>query len=190
MFWLDCLGIVGKSWERVGIRPRSCMPGPGMLLQPNYPKVLSFLLFISFDIISFSHQSASAVITHKWSWVNASSLKSNERLKSPCFALFFSDVGFKVGGDTKINYFVLQIHYGDIRNFRGKYWCTAQSFNDSGVNQTWPADQECTMNDEKSFSSTFTPSSHCDVFCLHACAALKQQYLHNVGQHFGDMRCD
>lgn len=28
------------------------------------------------------------------------------------------DVGFKVGGDTRINYFVLQIHYGDIRNFR------------------------------------------------------------------------
>ncbi|KAF4107891.1 hypothetical protein G5714_010650 [Onychostoma macrolepis] len=28
------------------------------------------------------------------------------------------DVGFKVGGDTRINYFVLQIHYGDIKNFR------------------------------------------------------------------------
>ncbi|XP_050976464.1 peptidyl-glycine alpha-amidating monooxygenase isoform X2 [Labeo rohita] len=28
------------------------------------------------------------------------------------------DVGFKVGGDTKINYFVLQIHYGDAKNFR------------------------------------------------------------------------
>ncbi|XP_051540968.1 peptidyl-glycine alpha-amidating monooxygenase B-like [Myxocyprinus asiaticus] len=28
------------------------------------------------------------------------------------------DVGFKVGGDTKIAYFVLQIHYGDVRHFR------------------------------------------------------------------------
>ncbi|XP_077099429.1 peptidyl-glycine alpha-amidating monooxygenase isoform X1 [Siphateles boraxobius] len=28
------------------------------------------------------------------------------------------DVGFKVGGDTNINYFVLQIHYGDVNNFR------------------------------------------------------------------------
>ncbi|XP_051764679.1 peptidylglycine alpha-amidating monooxygenase isoform X3 [Ctenopharyngodon idella] len=28
------------------------------------------------------------------------------------------DVGFKVGGDTRINYFVLQIHYGDVNNFR------------------------------------------------------------------------
>lgn len=28
------------------------------------------------------------------------------------------DVGFKVGGDTRINYFVLQIHYGDINNFK------------------------------------------------------------------------
>lgn len=28
------------------------------------------------------------------------------------------DVGFKVGGDTRINYFVLQIHYGDVKNFR------------------------------------------------------------------------
>ncbi|XP_016403920.1 peptidyl-glycine alpha-amidating monooxygenase isoform X3 [Sinocyclocheilus rhinocerous] len=28
------------------------------------------------------------------------------------------DVGFKVGGDTRINYFVLQIHYGDVTNFR------------------------------------------------------------------------
>ncbi len=41
--------------------------------------------------------------------------------------LFFSDVGFKVGGDTRMNYFVLQIHYGDIKNFRGKYWCSPQS---------------------------------------------------------------
>ncbi|XP_016118612.1 peptidyl-glycine alpha-amidating monooxygenase B-like [Sinocyclocheilus grahami] len=31
------------------------------------------------------------------------------------------DVGFKVGGDTRINYFVLQIHYGDVTNFRGKH---------------------------------------------------------------------
>ncbi|XP_067290139.1 peptidyl-glycine alpha-amidating monooxygenase B isoform X2 [Pseudorasbora parva] len=28
------------------------------------------------------------------------------------------DVGFKVGGDTRINYFVLQIHYGDVNNFK------------------------------------------------------------------------
>ncbi|XP_051539211.1 peptidyl-glycine alpha-amidating monooxygenase-like isoform X5 [Myxocyprinus asiaticus] len=28
------------------------------------------------------------------------------------------DVGFKVGGDTKITYFVLQIHYGDVSHFR------------------------------------------------------------------------
>ncbi|XP_073685191.1 peptidylglycine alpha-amidating monooxygenase isoform X1 [Garra rufa] len=28
------------------------------------------------------------------------------------------DVGFKVGGDTRINYFVLQIHYGDVKSFR------------------------------------------------------------------------
>ncbi|XP_051972235.1 peptidyl-glycine alpha-amidating monooxygenase isoform X2 [Xyrauchen texanus] len=28
------------------------------------------------------------------------------------------DVGFKVGGDTKITYFVLQIHYGDVSNFK------------------------------------------------------------------------
>ncbi|XP_048027279.1 peptidylglycine alpha-amidating monooxygenase isoform X2 [Megalobrama amblycephala] len=28
------------------------------------------------------------------------------------------DVGFKVGGDTRINYFVLQIHYGDVNSFR------------------------------------------------------------------------
>ncbi|XP_036451012.1 peptidyl-glycine alpha-amidating monooxygenase isoform X2 [Colossoma macropomum] len=28
------------------------------------------------------------------------------------------DVGFKVGGDTRITYFVLQIHYGDVKNFR------------------------------------------------------------------------
>uniref|UniRef100_A0A8C1AXX0 Peptidylglycine alpha-amidating monooxygenase n=1 Tax=Cyprinus carpio carpio TaxID=630221 RepID=A0A8C1AXX0_CYPCA len=28
------------------------------------------------------------------------------------------DVGFKVGGDTRINYFVLQIHYGDATHFR------------------------------------------------------------------------
>uniref|UniRef100_A0AAR2KM75 Peptidylglycine alpha-amidating monooxygenase n=1 Tax=Pygocentrus nattereri TaxID=42514 RepID=A0AAR2KM75_PYGNA len=31
------------------------------------------------------------------------------------------DVGFKVGGDTRITYFVLQIHYGDVKNFRGKF---------------------------------------------------------------------
>uniref|UniRef100_A0A8C1RKX2 peptidylglycine monooxygenase n=1 Tax=Cyprinus carpio TaxID=7962 RepID=A0A8C1RKX2_CYPCA len=36
------------------------------------------------------------------------------------------DVGFKVGGDTRINYFVLQIHYGDATHFRGKYRCTQQ----------------------------------------------------------------
>ncbi len=31
--------------------------------------------------------------------------------------------------------------------------------------QTWPADQECTMDVGKlSLSSTFTLSSHCDVF--------------------------
>ncbi|XP_066506634.1 peptidyl-glycine alpha-amidating monooxygenase B isoform X3 [Hoplias malabaricus] len=28
------------------------------------------------------------------------------------------DVGFKVGAKTKITYFVLQIHYGDVKNFR------------------------------------------------------------------------
>ncbi|XP_059395814.1 peptidyl-glycine alpha-amidating monooxygenase B isoform X1 [Carassius carassius] len=28
------------------------------------------------------------------------------------------DVGFKVGGNTRVNYFVLQIHYGDVKNFR------------------------------------------------------------------------
>ncbi|TRY85578.1 hypothetical protein DNTS_032554 [Danionella cerebrum] len=28
------------------------------------------------------------------------------------------DVGFKVAGDTRINYFVLQIHYGDVTGFR------------------------------------------------------------------------
>lgn len=28
------------------------------------------------------------------------------------------DVGFKVGGDTRITYFVLQIHYGDVKTFR------------------------------------------------------------------------
>ncbi|XP_053500533.1 peptidyl-glycine alpha-amidating monooxygenase B [Ictalurus furcatus] len=28
------------------------------------------------------------------------------------------DVGFRVGGDSKITYFVLQIHYGDVKNFR------------------------------------------------------------------------
>ncbi|XP_052464548.1 peptidylglycine alpha-amidating monooxygenase-like isoform X2 [Carassius gibelio] len=28
------------------------------------------------------------------------------------------DVGFKVGGDTRVNYFVLQIHYGDATYFR------------------------------------------------------------------------
>lgn len=28
------------------------------------------------------------------------------------------DVGFRVGGDTRITYFVLQIHYGDIHSFR------------------------------------------------------------------------
>ncbi|XP_062869685.1 peptidyl-glycine alpha-amidating monooxygenase B isoform X2 [Trichomycterus rosablanca] len=28
------------------------------------------------------------------------------------------DVGFRVGGETRITYFVLQIHYGDISNFR------------------------------------------------------------------------
>lgn len=37
------------------------------------------------------------------------------------FFFFFPDVGFKVGGDTRINYFVLQIHYGDVNNFRGKH---------------------------------------------------------------------
>uniref|UniRef100_A0AAY5F2G2 Peptidylglycine alpha-amidating monooxygenase n=1 Tax=Electrophorus electricus TaxID=8005 RepID=A0AAY5F2G2_ELEEL len=29
------------------------------------------------------------------------------------------DVGFKVGGDTQITYFVLQLHYGDVNSFRG-----------------------------------------------------------------------
>ncbi|XP_017345196.1 peptidyl-glycine alpha-amidating monooxygenase isoform X2 [Ictalurus punctatus] len=28
------------------------------------------------------------------------------------------DVGFRVGGDSKITYFVLQIHYGDVKSFR------------------------------------------------------------------------
>ncbi|XP_035391125.1 peptidyl-glycine alpha-amidating monooxygenase B isoform X4 [Electrophorus electricus] len=28
------------------------------------------------------------------------------------------DVGFKVGGDTQITYFVLQLHYGDVNSFR------------------------------------------------------------------------
>ncbi|KAF7701336.1 peptidyl-glycine alpha-amidating monooxygenase B isoform X1 [Silurus meridionalis] len=28
------------------------------------------------------------------------------------------DVGFRVGGDTRITYFVLQIHYGDVRSFK------------------------------------------------------------------------
>lgn len=37
------------------------------------------------------------------------------------FPCFFPDVGFKVGGDTRITYFVLQIHYGDVKNFRGKF---------------------------------------------------------------------
>uniref|UniRef100_A0A671M4X1 Peptidyl-glycine alpha-amidating monooxygenase B-like n=1 Tax=Sinocyclocheilus anshuiensis TaxID=1608454 RepID=A0A671M4X1_9TELE len=31
------------------------------------------------------------------------------------------DVGFKVGGDTRMNYFVLQIHYGDVTNFRDRH---------------------------------------------------------------------
>ncbi|XP_042588054.1 peptidyl-glycine alpha-amidating monooxygenase B-like [Cyprinus carpio] len=35
-----------------------------------------------------------------------------------CSSKLTKDVGFKVGGDTRINYFVLQIHYGDVKNFR------------------------------------------------------------------------
>ncbi|XP_036385374.1 peptidyl-glycine alpha-amidating monooxygenase isoform X2 [Megalops cyprinoides] len=31
------------------------------------------------------------------------------------------DVGFKVGGDTRITYFVLQIHYGDVSSFRDNH---------------------------------------------------------------------
>jgi len=52
---LICSGIVGESWVPVGIRPRSCMPGPGMLLQPNYLKVLP-LLFTVPPLLSVSKQ--------------------------------------------------------------------------------------------------------------------------------------
>lgn len=30
-------------------------------------------------------------------------------------------VGFRVGGETGSKYFVLQVHYGDISAFRGKF---------------------------------------------------------------------
>jgi len=59
-----------------------------------------------------------ASVTYTWSrWVNAliwNIIKPTLKCSS------FADVGFKVGGDTRINYFVLQIHYGDVNNFRGK----------------------------------------------------------------------
>lgn len=73
----------------------------------------SFLLFSVLEAAS---------ITYKWSWwVNALIWK----IIKPTLSSYFADVGFKVGGDTRINYFVLQIHYGDVNNFRGKHSNTA-----------------------------------------------------------------
>ncbi|KAI5100013.1 peptidyl-glycine alpha-amidating monooxygenase isoform X3 [Silurus meridionalis] len=39
-------------------------------------------------------------------------------LPASFFFLSHKDVGFRVGGDTRITYFVLQIHYGDVRSFK------------------------------------------------------------------------
>uniref|UniRef100_A0A8C2K5Q4 Peptidylglycine alpha-amidating monooxygenase n=1 Tax=Cyprinus carpio TaxID=7962 RepID=A0A8C2K5Q4_CYPCA len=45
------------------------------------------------------------------------------------------DVGFKVGGDTRINYFVLQIHYGDVKNFRDHH----RDFTNADIACTYPS---------------------------------------------------
>lgn len=97
------------AWARNA--PPTKLP-KGARLSPHH---FSLLLLFQSSRISLAH-----ITQYKWSRVNGSYLKSN---KSSCDLIlhsFFSDVGFKVGGDTRINYFVLQIHYGDINNFRGK----------------------------------------------------------------------
>lgn len=34
--------------------------------------------------------------------------------------LLFPDVAFEVGGDSGVNYLVLQVHYGKVDNFKGE----------------------------------------------------------------------
>lgn len=41
-------------------------------------------------------------------------------LNSALVSIISSDVGFKVGKNSGMSYFVLQIHYGDVSSFRGE----------------------------------------------------------------------
>ena len=41
---------------------------------------------------------------------------------------YLSDVGFKVGGTTKIKYVVLQVHYADVTKFKGESSKASQTF--------------------------------------------------------------
>lgn len=36
------------------------------------------------------------------------------------YSMCVSDVGFAVGGNSGINYLVLQVHYASVNSFRGK----------------------------------------------------------------------
>lgn len=65
--------------------------------------------FPSSSLSLFIRQPCAIVVGHQYNDV--------ETIK----ALFFSDVGFKVGGNSRITYFVLQIHYGGVSSFRGKH---------------------------------------------------------------------
>uniref|UniRef100_A0A673GPH2 Peptidyl-glycine alpha-amidating monooxygenase B-like n=1 Tax=Sinocyclocheilus rhinocerous TaxID=307959 RepID=A0A673GPH2_9TELE len=77
------------------------------------------------------------------------------------------DVGFKVGGDTRINYFVLQIHYGDVTNFRGKQPFIAGMYLMMSVDTVIPpgkkvtnADIACTYTSSPMYPFAFRTHTH------------------------------
>uniref|UniRef100_A0A672MZN1 Peptidylglycine alpha-amidating monooxygenase n=1 Tax=Sinocyclocheilus grahami TaxID=75366 RepID=A0A672MZN1_SINGR len=77
------------------------------------------------------------------------------------------DVGFKVGGDTRINYFVLQIHYGDVKNFRGKQPFIAGMYLMMSVDTVIPpgkkvtnADIACTYTSSPMYPFAFRTHTH------------------------------
>uniref|UniRef100_A0A671M1N5 Peptidyl-glycine alpha-amidating monooxygenase B-like n=1 Tax=Sinocyclocheilus anshuiensis TaxID=1608454 RepID=A0A671M1N5_9TELE len=77
------------------------------------------------------------------------------------------DVGFKVGGDTRMNYFVLQIHYGDVTNFRGKQPFIAGMYLMMSVDTVIPpgkkvtnADIACTYTSSPMYPFAFRTHTH------------------------------
>lgn len=118
-----CCWFAQGLWERAGDLSGSgqdhvCLGqecSSNQTTQRCSPSSSSSLLF---SRSQSSQQNLQVIMMSKCTYLKNN--KSNSEVSS-----YFADVGFKVGGDTRINYFVLQIHYGDVNNFRGKHSDTA-----------------------------------------------------------------